>query len=202
MMKNGTSGDHRIDWSDIHRRLEQSAAALEGKIVLTAEKKKQTLRERARLLSRENAGAPAEKPLEVLEFTLAYESYGIELGCVREVWPLKDYAEVPGTPRFIFGIVNVRGRIVSVVDLKHFFDLPAKGLTDFNKIIIIGNEHMEFGLLADAVANVRQVRPDEIGASLPTLTGVRLDYLKGVTDDRLIVLDGGKLLSDPKISIT
>ncbi len=60
---------------------------------------------------------------------------------------------------------------------------------------------MEFGLLADAVSNARPIPAEEVRASLPTLTGVRLDYLKGVTAERLIVLDGARLLSDPKISI-
>ncbi len=96
----------------------------------------------------------------------------------------------------------MRGQIVSIVDLKRFFDLPARGLTDLNKVIIISDGRMEFGLLADAVSGVRQIPVQEIQPPLPTLTGGRADYLKGVTSDRLVVLDLAKLLADPKVKIS
>src|SRR5690349_2115527 len=76
---------------------------------------------------------------DVLEFTLAYERYGVESRCVREVHPLRDLTPVPCTRRFVLGIVNIRGRIVSVVDLRRFFDLPQRGLTDLNQVIILSH---------------------------------------------------------------
>jgi purine-binding chemotaxis protein CheW len=88
-----------------------------------------------------------------------------------------------------------------VVDLKKFFDLPARGLTNLDKVIIVTDGRMEFGLLADAVAGVREMAPGGIQQALPTLTGVRAEYLKGVTADRLVVLDAGKLLADPAMKI-
>jgi len=191
-----------IDWPALHRRLEHAATALEQKMAPTAEEKKRILKERAKKLACEPKTDPREQEhVDVVEFLLAYERYAVESAWVREVYPLKDITPLPGTPPFVLGIINVRGQIVSVVDLKKFFDLPAKGLTDFNKVIIVRDELMEFGLLADEVRGVRQILQQEIQPSLPTLTGVRAEYLKGVTADRLVVLDIARLLADPQMKI-
>jgi purine-binding chemotaxis protein CheW len=108
---------------------------------------------------------------------------------------------VPCTPPFVLGLINVRGQIMSVIDLKKFFDLPEKGLTDLNKVIIVSDDKMEFGILADNVLGVRSLPLAELQPALPTLTGVREEYLKGVTRERTVILDGKKLLGDRKIVI-
>jgi purine-binding chemotaxis protein CheW len=192
-----------IDWKAIHQRLEHAAVALEQKMTFTFEEKKKILKERAKKLAREQeADSGDQKHLDVVEFLLAYERYALESFWVREVYPLKELTPLPGTPSFVLGIINVRGQIVSVVDLKKFFDLPARGLTDFNKVIIVSNGRMEFGLLADAVPGVRRIPLQEIQPPLPTLTGIRSEYLRGVTVDRLVVLDVAKLLADPKLKVS
>jgi len=168
----------------------------------TAENKKRTLKERARALAREPKGeAPAGEEIEVLEFQLAYERYGIESSYVREVYPLKELTPVPCVAPFVLGIINVRGQIVSVIDLKKFFDLPEKGLTDLNKVVIIHNHAMEFGILADAILGMRRIALRNVQPSLPTLTGIREQYLRGVTPERVVLLDAGKLLTDESIVV-
>jgi purine-binding chemotaxis protein CheW len=88
-----------------------------------------------------------------------------------------------------------------VVDLKRFFDLPNNALTDLNRVIVVRKDGMELGILADTIHGVRRIPQRELQPSLPTLTGIRAEYLKGVTAERLIVLDANKLLSDPKIVV-
>lgn len=169
---------------------------------LTPAEEKKILRARAQALAREPQpeGVAGER-LEVLEFLLAYERYGIEMSWVQETLPLKELTPVPCTPPFVAGVINVRGRIVSVLDIKRFFDLPQRGLTDLNRVIILQDRGMEFGILADAVCGVRSVPLAELQPTLPTLTGVREEYLKGVTGERLVLLDGGKLLNDRNIVV-
>ena len=196
------AAEHVIDWPAIRRRLEDAASVLEQKMMPSPEEKKKILKERARTLAREPKGdGLREEQLEIVEFLLASERYAIESSWVREVYPLKDLTPLPGTPSFVLGIINVRGQIVSVVDLKKFFDLPAKGLSSLDKVLIITDGRMEFGLLTDAVAGVREIALREIQPPLPTLTGIRAEYLTGVTADRLAVLDAGKLLADPTMKI-
>ena len=162
----------------------------------------QILRARAQALARPAEHAPvAATLLEVLEFRLAQERYAVETRYVREVYPLKDLTPLPCTPPFVLGIVNVRGRILPVLDLKKFFDLPEQGVTDLHRIILIEGNELALGLLADVIVGVGSIPADSVQPSLPTLTGIRSEYLKGVTAERLVVLDVARILADPKIIV-
>ena len=188
----------RMDWGTIHRRLERANAALEHKTAPTGEGKKNILKTRARALAREpDAGRTSLDQIAVVEFLVAGERYAVESAHVHEVCRLTELTPLPGTPAFVLGIISVRGQIVSVIDPKRFFDLPQKGLTDLNKVILISDGTMEFGLLADAVLGEGRVFVKELQPSLPTMTGVREEFLIGVSSDHLVVLDAKKLLSDP-----
>ena len=160
------------------------------------------LKARARALAKEPEQAVAARSfIEITEFRLASETYGIESSFVREVYPLKDFTPLPGVPPFVLGIVNVHGQILSVVDLKKFFNLPDKGLGELNKVIILHNGRMEFGILADAVLGTQSVPLDAIQAPPVTVTGIGAEYLRGVTKERVIVLDAEKILDDEKIVV-
>jgi purine-binding chemotaxis protein CheW len=164
--------------------------------------KRQILRARAKTLARpRESAAVSHASLEVLEFRLARECYAVETRHVREVHPLKDLTPLPCTPPFWLGIVNVRGRITPVIDIKKFFDLPDTGLTDLHRIILVRGNDLELGFLADITVGVRNIPVDSLQTSLPTLTGIRADYLKGVTAERLVVLDLDRILADPKIIV-
>jgi purine-binding chemotaxis protein CheW len=165
------------------------------------EDQKRILRARAQALAREPVAKVTETMIDVVEFSLATERYGIETGYVREVVPFKELTPVPCTPAFYTGLVNVRGRMVAVVDLKTFFDLPANGLHDLHKVIILQSAEMDLGILADDVVGVRSVPVSQLQAALPTLSGIGQEYLRGVTGDRLVVLDAGKILGDPKVIV-
>jgi len=160
------------------------------------------LKERAVTIGRppDRAEAAGEH-LEVLEFLLMYERYSIESKFVQEICPLKEISLLPCVPPFVAGIMNVRGRIVPVVDIRRFFDFPSKGLTDLNRVIVLASGDTEFGILADAIHGMRSISAERLQPSLPTLTGIREEYLKGVTGDGVVVLDGAKLLSGGRIFV-
>ena len=160
------------------------------------------LRARARALAQRRAATTdIGDMLHVVEFRLAHEHYALETRYVREVCPLKDLTRLPGTPPFLLGIVNVRGDLVPVIDLKRFFDLPHQGLTDLHQVIVIEGDGLLVGVLADVTVAVRSVPVNALQPALPTLTGIRADYLKGVTAHRLVVLDGSRIISDPRIVV-
>jgi purine-binding chemotaxis protein CheW len=142
-----------------------------------------------------------EDRVEVVEFLLAQEHYAIESAFVREVQPLKGLTPLPCTPPFILGIVNVRGQILTVIDLKRFFDLPEHGITDLDKLIVVRSGPMELGILADVIAGVRLIPKRSLQPALPTLSGVRADFLKGISEDRAALLDAEKLLADKRIVV-
>ncbi len=138
---------------------------------------------------------------EIITFTLAAETYGLESAFVKEVYPLKDFTPLPGVPPFIFGIINVRGQILPVVDLKKFFNIPEKGLGELNRVIILRNDQMEFGILADVVHGTQTIKVEDIQVAPFTVSGIGEEYLKGVTKESLIVLNAERILSDRSIIV-
>jgi purine-binding chemotaxis protein CheW len=196
-------GKDDLDWDDLHRRLDASEAALKQRLSPSPDEKRKILRARARSLAAEGK-VEATSPdllLEVVEFVLGPEHYGIESRHIREVHPLSEFTPLPCTPAFVLGLFNVRGQILSIINIKKLFDLPEKGLTDLNKVIVVHASHMELGILADAVLGVRAIALEELHPALPTLTGIRAEYLKGITKDPFVVLDVEKILADEKILV-
>lgn len=162
----------------------------------------QVLRARARALARKpKVEDGKEASLDVLEFRLGPERYAVETRHVTEVLALGMLTPLPCTPPFVAGIVNVRGRIMMVMDLKKFFNVPDSGLTDLHRVIHIQADGMELGLLADASTGMRRIAIDQLQAPPATLSGIRADYLRGVTSDLLIVLDLVRILADPGIIV-
>ena len=136
-----------------------------------------------------------------LEFILADERYAIDSTYVSEVIPLKDLTSLPCTPDFILGIINVRGKIISVIDLKKFFNLPEKGITNLNRVIIVKHDGIELGILADEIAGSMQISLNKLQSKITTITEVQDDFIIGVTEDRLIVLDIKEFLLNEKLII-
>lgn len=191
-----------IDWNAIRQRQETVRAAVEQATSPGMGETRRLLELRAQALSRiaEQEAAPHEH-IEVVEFILASEHYAVESKYVRDVYPLEQLTPVPCTAAFVLGIVNLRSEILSVIDIKKFFDLPERGLTDLNKVIVLEAGHMRFGILADVIAGVHRIPLADLQPSLPTLTGIREEYLKGVTPNRTVILDAAKLLADEKIIV-
>ena len=117
-----------IDWAEVRARLDAAQAAGEQAWAPGADQTKRILRERALALAAEPGETQTlADSIEVVEFLLAHERYAVESSYVREVYPLENLTPLPCTPGFVLGIVNLRGEILSVIDLKKFFDLPEKG---------------------------------------------------------------------------
>ncbi|MBA7584224.1 hypothetical protein ES708_26177 [subsurface metagenome] len=179
-----------------------SSLSFKQSLELTPGEKRKILKTRAKSLGKApDPDKDMDAAIEILEFLLAYETYAIETGFIREVYPLKELTPLPCVPSFVLGIINVRGQILSVIDIKKFFNLPGKGLTDLNKVIILHSDSMEFGILADKIIGVRFIPLKEIQPPLPTLTGIQKDYLRGVTTKRAVVLDVVKILKDKNIIV-
>ena len=180
-------------------RLEVLRSNLEKDVESSAGKNAEILRARAKTLAKDaDKGDQESDCLKVVEFLLAHERYCIELIHVREVYPLKDLTPVPWTPPFVLGIINFRGQILSIVDLKCFFGLPGQEMGEHHRVIILHSEDMEFGILADAIFGVQSVPLTQMQ---PPLAGTGVEYIRGVTRDRVMILDGMKILSDKNIVV-
>jgi purine-binding chemotaxis protein CheW len=191
-----------IDWAEVRARVDAAQAARERAWTPGADDTRRILHERAVALAAEPGDTPTPADsVQVVEFALAHERYAVETSFVREVYPLENLTPLPCTPDFVLGVVNLRGEIVSVIDVRKFFDLPQTGLPDLNKIIVLESGDMAFAVVADAILGVRRIVLARIQPSLPTLAGIREKYLKGITAERTVVLDAGKLLADEGIVV-
>jgi purine-binding chemotaxis protein CheW len=163
---------------------------------------------RAYELAEEPPGEAIGQTLDLLVFWLGGERYGLEVTNVREIYPLEQLTPVPRTPDFVAGVFSARGRILSVIDLRAFFGLPAIGLSDQTKIIVVTNTdptsetaQMEVGILADEVADVVTTFNEDIQPPLTTHTGARAEYIQGIADNMLVVLNLNTLLSDKALIV-
>jgi purine-binding chemotaxis protein CheW len=236
MNQKGREGDQSADstrarWEEIYRRLDAVQQRIAHKNEPSAEQQKAILKARAKAMAQRPLPARSDlSELEIVEFRMAHETYGFESRFIREVYPLKEYCPIPCTPAYVFGLVNVRGQLLSVLDLKKFFGLASQELDNHNQTIILryepptddllepdltgraphmesrksrkaGNEVMEIGVLADALLDVHRVRRESLQPTLPTLTGLRNEFLLGITPEGVIVLDAEKLLSSRNIIV-
>ncbi|MBI9052900.1 MAG: purine-binding chemotaxis protein CheW [Bacteroidales bacterium] len=165
-------------------------------------RKRTILKHRADLLKISvNKEEVAREQLEVLEFMLASEKYIIDSSFVIEVIPLKDLTPLPCTPEFILGIINIKGRILAVINIKKFLNLPEKGITNLNRVILLKYQDIELGILADEITRSTKIYPDKLQATNTTLKGIQNDYLVGITEDRSILLNIKKILTSKMIII-
>jgi purine-binding chemotaxis protein CheW len=191
-----------IDWQQVRSRLARAIAATEEALHLSPERARAVMDERARALARVSADSEqAAELVEVVVFTLANERYAIETRHVREVVRFTDFTRLPAAPEFLVGITNLRGHILAVIDLRKFFGVAVKGLTDLSRVIVLGGERPEFGVLADTTHEVTTLRADAVLEPPGSVAGVAREYLRGITQEALIVLDGAVLLADPRLFI-
>lgn len=193
----GTVSGTRIDWPEVIRRLEETSANPTADLGGA----QRVLRERARELAQPAPCAEAGGVVELLEFELSGESYGVATDLVSEIFPLLNFTPLFCTPPFVLGITNRRGKMLSIVDLRRFFELPAVGLSNLNRVVVVGKGPMEFGILADAIAGVRRVPRADLQAPPATFTGIREEFLVGVTQERLALLDLERILADPRLVV-
>src|SRR5207248_2562654 len=152
-----------IDWKSVHERLARARTATEEALRLSPERAREVMEQRAHELAKVPARAPdATEVLEVVSFSLANERYAIETRHIREVIRFTDFTPIPGAPEFLVGLLNLRGEILAVFDLRKFFNVIDKGVTDLSRVVVLGGERAEFGVLADTVYEVMTVRTDEV----------------------------------------
>lgn len=164
-------------------------------------REQQILKQRAEQLARPDKAEDECRLLPVVEFRLASEIYAFELVQVKKVVPVSALVPLPGAPAFVAGITHFAGQILSVVDLRSFFDLPVPKTDSRQKLIVLRERGMQMAVLAEEVLGVRELDEQRLQTALPTLTGVRQRYLKGVSPDQTIVLDVAKMLADERLVV-
>lgn len=138
------------------------------------------------------------KYMQVVVFSLGGEEYSVDISIVREIIRMVDITRIPKLPEFIEGVMNLRGQIITVIDLRKRFEIkPA--VNDNNRIIIVVLKGEPVGIIVDSVLEVMTVLPGQID-DIPSIKHTQTqEYLKGIckVDDRiLILLDIDKILTE------
>lgn len=131
-----------------------------------------------------------------LTFLLAGEEYGLEILKVREIIGILDVTKVPQTPDFVKGVVNLRGKVIPVIDLRLQFGLPQPEYNEQTCIIVVDVGIM-MGIIVDTVQEVHNISARDIEPTPQISNQVNIDFLLGmgkVNDDVMILLDIEKIL--------
>lgn len=161
----------------------------------------QVLRERARALATPLGSAETGDLLEVIQFRWGKETYAIESRYVREAYRLRDITRVPCTPHWILGLVNVRSQVLAVVDIRSFLGLSTPPPQPDSRLLILQDHAGQFGMLVDFIEGILQLEQDSIGPASVLGPNVREEYVLGVTPERLILLSGQSIVSDPRLEV-
>ena len=158
------------------------------------------LRERAEQLALPKEEVKRPPVIEVIRFNLMYQEFAVDMKYIREVIQTSEITPVPGTPDFIAGICSVRGEIISLVDLRTLLSIPEKGLTDLNRVIVLTDGNLTFGLLADQITGIGTLKTGDIVRTVRKEQTAWQNYICG-TIDSLHVLNVQALLTDPRMII-
>lgn len=190
-----------INWDEIRNRVQATQSRLDLSFTPSAEVRDRVLRERARAAARELRTESEEMAVEHVAFTLSREHYAIDAGQAKEVFPLRDLMPVPCTPEFMAGIINLRGEMCTVIDLRKFFGLPQQGLTNAVSAVIVRDGDRTLGILADVVTGMLNIKPSELQPAPEMFRGAQRRYLRGISPDGTAVLDAQSIINDPSLLI-
>ncbi len=128
--------------------------------------------------------------VKVVVFRLKDEEYGVEVDQVKSIERMESITRVPNTPSFVKGVINLRGVVIPVINLRSRFQMEEEEYTDSTRIVIVHVNEMEVGLIVDAALDVLDVPLDAIEPPPEVVGGVEAAYLRGMAklEDRLLVL--------------
>lgn len=131
-----------------------------------------------------------ESEIQLIAFRLGQNEYGLEISCVQEIIRVLDITRVPKAPSYIAGVINLRGSVITVINLHKRFGLTSTEITEDSRIIIIKWKDIVAGIMVDAAYEVTRV-PLQMTETAPNVAGsAEKDYIKGVAkvNERLLVL--------------
>jgi purine-binding chemotaxis protein CheW len=137
------------------------------------------------------------EPQQVVVFELSGEIYALDILHVHEIIRIQAVTPVPGAPMYIEGLINLRGRVVPVVDLRKRFSLATREIGDRSRIIVVQVSDDIVGVVVDAVSEVITVAPDVIEPAARVVTGLDAEYIRTIAkvEGQLVaVLNPDKIL--------
>jgi purine-binding chemotaxis protein CheW len=145
-----------------------------------------------------------EELLQLVSFKIGDEEFGIDILSVQEINRMSQITKVPNTPDFIEGVINLRGRIIPVIDLRVKLGMTRKDHGKNTRIVVVELKGQTIGFIVDEVSEVLRIPKDITEAPPEMVGGVNSDYITsiGKLEDRLLILlDLEKILSTSEFNI-
>jgi purine-binding chemotaxis protein CheW len=127
---------------------------------------------------------------QLVVFQLGAELYGVEIARVHEIIRLQSVTRVPRAPAFVEGVINLRGKVIPVIDLRRRFGLPAADHTRASRVVVVEIGEQVVGIVVDSVSEVLRVKSSIVEPPSPVVAGIDSEYLHGIAKlpDRLVIL--------------
>ena len=135
---------------------------------------------------------------QLVTFSIGGEEFGVDILKVMEIIRTMEITKVPRAPDFVEGVINLRGKVIPIIDLRRRFGLAPRGHDKNTRIIVIEINNIIVGFVVDAVSEVLRIPASTVEPPPPVVAGVESDYVSGVgklQDRLLIMLDLDRLLS-------
>lgn len=143
---------------------------------------------RARETAPGNSTSTERHLSQVVSFRLAKEEYGLDIMSVQEIILMGEITKIPEVPDYIRGLINLRGKVIPIIDLRKRFDLEACEATEHTRIIVVNAAGTTFGIVVDAVSQVLRIESNQIEPPPQGLVGLDQAYIKGLVKMELKIM--------------
>lgn len=128
--------------------------------------------------------------LQLVTFTLGNEEYAVDILKVQEINRMKEITRVPNSPPYVEGVINLRGKVIPVVNLRKKFGLSDRENDEQSRIMIMDIQGITMGLVVDSVSEVLRVPSGIVEPTPPMASNISTEFIKGIAklEDRLIIL--------------
>lgn len=151
-------------------------------------------------MEKENTNQQAGEEHQLVVFNLGDEAFGVDIAQVREIIKMAEITRMPNAPEFVEGIINLRGQITTIMDLRKRLCMKLAEANEQTRIIIVEASGSTLGMIVDSVSEVLRISGDDIDP--PSAASTHAEYIQGVgkLEDRLLILlDLNKVLSEEEI---
>ena len=163
---------------------------------------RKVLKERALVIAKPISLSQQQEQNQYLRFRLGtVERYGIPYKYLEELLYIDNLAKVPCTPKFVVGVVNYHGELLTVLDIKQFFRMPEVTLSEEARIIVVKHMEMRAGLLVDAVDTNEKYRDAELSPPLNSHGVSNMEYVTGIHAGKVTLLNMEAILADPALRV-
>jgi purine-binding chemotaxis protein CheW len=149
--------------------------------------------------SQKKMKAQTEEILQLVSFSIGQEEFGLDIQCIQEINRIVEITRVPNSPDFVSGVINLRGKVIPVIDMRKRFGFPSKESDKNTRIIVVELAEMVVGFIVDAVREVIRI-PKNITEAPPSIVaGIGSEYISAVAklESRLLILlDLERILHD------